>query len=192
VTELDNVQVHGLERALRRANYSRSVGRPDMTDLGNPSDWRRGRRLGSIPGGKGHDKFLRGIVVIGDLKVTETQLIHIDTYHWFEITSAQSKMYNLVNMDYAEAFSEYTDGMQIARLMHLRDKYLSDPTSDNFERLQASCPLGLERWMGFVTNYASLKTMVNQRKAHRLEGWRDFCEWAFTLPHFAVLTGCKP
>jgi len=191
MVEVINVEVCGLDRALRRANYSRSTGRPDLSELGKPSDWRRGRALGKRPAGTGHDKFLRGIIVLGDIKLTETQLIHVDTYHWFEITSAQSKMYNLVNMDYSGAFSEYTDPAQIARLRELREQFIADPSPDNFEILQASCPLGLERWMAFATNYASLKTMVNQRHAHKLEGWRYFCRWAMHLPYFPGLTGCS-
>jgi hypothetical protein len=42
--------------------------------------------------------------------------------------------------------------------------------------------MGFELWMGISTNYLQLKTIYNQRKAHKLEDWKYFCNWIESLP----------
>jgi len=38
-----------------------------------------------------------------------------------------------------------------------------------FMKIISNCPLGFEKWMGISTNYMQLKTILNQRKHHKLK-----------------------
>jgi hypothetical protein len=38
-------------------------------------------------------------------------------------------------------------------------------------------------------NYQVLKNMYHARKNHKLDEWRDFCEWIKTLPYSELITG---
>jgi hypothetical protein len=40
-----------------------------------------------------------------------------------------------------------------------------------------------------TTNYRQLKTIYQQRKAHRLPEWVSFCEWIESLPYSQLITG---
>ena len=47
----------------------------------------------------------------------------------------------------------------------------------------ANVPMGLEITARMSTNYLQLKTIYNQRKNHRSQQWRIFCDWIKTLPY---------
>ena len=68
-------------------------------------------------------------------------------------------------------------------------KYNDDPTPDNYLRVLYTNPCGFRLTAGMTTNYRQLKTIYQQRKAHRLPEWRTFCGWALTLPYFKSLIG---
>jgi hypothetical protein len=40
-------------------------------------------------------------------------------------------------------------------------------------------------------NYEVLKNMYHARKNHKLDEWREFCEWVETLPYAELITGGK-
>ena len=40
-----------------------------------------------------------------------------------------------------------------------------------------------------ITNYRELKQIYHQRKNHRLDEWRVFCNWVETLPMSELITG---
>lgn len=42
-----------------------------------------------------------------------------------------------------------------------------------------------------TTNYLQLKTMYAQRRMHRRQEWREFCDWVKCLPHSDLITGAK-
>jgi hypothetical protein len=51
--------------------------------------------------------------------------------------------------------------------------------------------MGFELWMGISTNYLQLKTIYNQRKHHKLEDWKIFCNWIESLPMNELITENK-
>jgi hypothetical protein len=40
-----------------------------------------------------------------------------------------------------------------------------------------------------MANYAVLRTMYHARKHHKLDEWREFCEFVRGLPHSYLITG---
>lgn len=39
-----------------------------------------------------------------------------------------------------------------------------------------------------LLNYEVLTNMYNSRRNHKLDEWRDFCDWIKSLPHSELIT----
>ena len=62
-----------------------------------------------------------------------------------------------------------------------------------FEKIKAMLPEGFLQTRMLSLNYQVLRTMYQQRKSHRLSGWReDFVNWIHTLPMQEWITGEFP
>ncbi len=123
----------------------------------NENDLKRAAKLAKAPVGSGHDTFLKGIVVTAIIDAPTYWWLQASRYHWFDIISSQSKMYQIRKKKDKRSFEE-----------HLSE-YSVDHT------LTA----------GVVTNYLQLKTMYYQRKNHNLVSWKDdFVNWVEDLPLF--------
>ena len=60
----------------------------------------------------------------------------------------------------------------------LKEKYLE---------ILYSNPCGFKLTAAMTTNYRQLKTIVSQRRNHRLPEWREFCRQVEEFPHFKEL-----
>jgi predicted solute-binding protein len=56
-----------------------------------------------------------------------------------------------------------------------------------FEEIVDNIPSGLLLPASITTNYLQLKTMYFQRRHHKLQQWRDFCDYVENLPMFREL-----
>jgi len=187
--EAKNTKVHNIEGAIMAAGYPHTTG--DVGDFLNNNGIEdrieRARRLGRVKSGTGHDSFLKGIIVTADFKVSGYMLPQMMRYSWFEIVSSQSKMAMIKKMDLKNV-NKYTSQIVVWQVSILRDEYLADPTYERFMILISSIPMGLELWMHVSLNYLQIKTMVQQRRNHRLkEDWGEFVSWAESLPMFTEL-----
>ena len=54
-------------------------------------------------------------------------------------------------------------------------------------RIVATCPQGLMKTMRITTNALQLKTMIKQRKHHKLPEWHVFCEVLGSLPFWDTI-----
>ena len=204
--EIDNWEVHNLERSLLASKNSFSIGKintmPIDEDLGpTVGDLERGERLGSTPMGSGHDGFLSGILVTFDIKYPEYWSPEFQRYHWAQIIMSQSKMHKLTSMgkDYENfklMFNEYVDISIIDRIHELITIYNNLPEEiiaatkhKYFMKIISNLPMGFEKWMTVTTNYLQLKTIYNQRKNHKLKEWHVFCDWCLKLPYFKDFVG---
>lgn len=70
-----------------------------------------------------------------------------------------------------------------------RDKYLE--TSDKRYRWQMIqlLPSSYNQTRNVMMNYEVLKNIYKSRKEHKLDEWRDFCQWIETLPYSELITG---
>ena len=156
-------------------------------NIAKEKDKKRGMKLGSVDAGTGHDNFLKGIVVQFDILYDQSFTRQLQRYRFVDIVSSQSTMHKLKDMDFTRCFNKFVDVEIIKRLETIRQEYRENPSNDNFQRLVLNCPMGLEMWMGISTNYLQLKTIYKQRKKHKLEAWKIFCDWIETLPMFKEL-----
>lgn len=181
---VSGVNVFGLYDSIRASKY------PMAVDIDKCSDniTSTVKNLGSSGTGSGHDQFLTGIVVQFDLTFSIKAWVEAERYHFFDFVSSQSTMHRIAKFDVKEQCNEYVEPDVIAVVKRLVDEYNANPTAENYLRLLYNIPVGFRLTARMTTNYRQLKTIYQQRKAHRLPEWREFCRWAETLPMFMELT----
>jgi hypothetical protein len=187
-----NTDIYGLQESIVRSGY------PMLTEVAEtlPSafsyeieqDKKRALKLGNSQVGSGHDCFLKGIIVQADIEAPAYWWPQWQRYHFADIISSQSKMHQLVNMNIASACHEYVEPDALAVTLYRLEEYKNNPTDENFERLLANTPQGLELTAAITTSYLQLKTMYYQRRHHRLKMWNTvFVRWVMALPLFHQL-----
>ena len=74
--EIKNTRVYGLDESLIRSGFPMTVGDPkergyDSHNITDHDALARGKKLGKVPQGSGHDNFMKGIIVQFDLRYPE-------------------------------------------------------------------------------------------------------------------------
>jgi len=160
-----------------------------MSESGKPKVPSMINSLGKARAGSGHDCFLKGIRVMADFSATQYEWMQLERYTFLDIVSSQSKMHKLTSMDLDGQCSEFVSKDAIDLLKACVIDFKNDHIG--YDQLMANVPSGLILTARCSVNYMQLKTMYNQRKNHRLEGWTPFIEFCDSLPEFNELTGCK-
>lgn len=180
---ISNTNVYGLENAIRVSKFPMATDTSILTD----EITRTTKRLGSCKTGTGHDQFLEGIIVQFDLTFTVKAWTEMQRYTFIDFISSQSTMHRISKFELDEQYIEYVDPVMIERMNYLKDKYNETKDPEDYLRLLYSNPCGFRLTAGLSTNYRQLKTIVQQRKGHRLPEWKWFTDWAESLPHFKEL-----
>ena len=189
--KIENTQVYGYERAIKASgNPMRTV--IETSDI-DEKDIARAVRLGTTKQGAGHDNFLKGILVQLDVTAPLYWWKQAQRYHWFDFISSQSTMHCLLKFDIRTQCVDETDDRVIKVLEELVAEYNALPEFDESKKakwrtLVATLPCGFCLGATMTTNYQQLKTMYYQRRTHKLEEWKIFCQWCETLPGFVELT----
>lgn len=195
---ITNVEVYGVERAIRTAKYPKAVELDSLT-----ADLTRGIQMClSCDTGEGHDNALKGSIVQFDLTMSQNAWMQAERYHWFDIVSSQSKMHKAAAFDLKQQCNQYVDSRIIdicnekiteyKRLVKLNEMGISskrkDLINEAYLAVLYNIPCGFELTAGMTTNYQQLKTIYQQRRHHRLPEWKMICDWIETLPRFMELT----
>ncbi len=192
---IKNTEVYGIEKAVKASgNPMRTVIQSSPCD---EKDFLRANKLGSTRSGEGHDNFLKGILVQMDVTAPLYWWKQAQRYHWFDFVSSQSTMHCLLKFDPETQCVPETNKEILAIIRKLIEEYNALDNEDpkkkaKWRELVASLPCGFCLGATMTTNYQQLKTMYNQRKAHKLQEWHVFCVWCDSLPHFKELTGVVP
>jgi len=198
---ISNVEVYGLERAIKTAKYPKSV---DIDTLN--SELTKGiKACGTCHTGEGHDNFLKGIIVQFDLTFSNKAWVEAERYHWLDFISSQSTMHKITKFDLKKQCNKYVDPRIIDIVQAKINEYnrlsalpLTDDLDTSLKRnnmlkelyleILYNIPAGFELTAGMTTNYQQLKTIYQQRRHHRLPDWQMFCDWIEKLPRFIELT----
>jgi hypothetical protein len=177
---IENTQVYGLEESVRASGYP--MGNDDYSGS-------RAVRLGGTKPGSGHDCFLKGIVVQADVTAPQYFWLQWQRYHFHDIVSSESKMHRILKMNIAKQCNRYVDRPVIEHLQKLINDYTckampQDIRKTLFQYVVANCPMGLMLKARITTNYLQLKSNYHQRRGHKLEEWKIYCDWAEGLPRF--------
>ena len=196
--KIENTEVYGLTKSIIASGNAMRTQMDDNTKGYTEKDFKRACNLGNTKTGEGHDNFLNGIIVQFDIYAPLYMWKQIQRYHWMDFISSQSTMHRLTKFKIKEQCVSDVDEIILERYQYLLDKY-NNPETENTDRylikveqklwrtLVASLPCGFVLGATMTTNYRQLKTIYNQRKNHKLEEWREFCDWCETLPYFKEL-----
>ena len=196
MAKIENVEVYGLERAIKTAKYPKAV---DTTALN--SELTEGiKACANCNTGEGHDVFLDGIIVQFDMTFSEKAWTGAQRYHWLDFVSSMSTMHKLNKFKVATMCNSYVDQRCIDVLQEKVDAYNAlvelkkqgnDIPNSEIKAAKLSMlyniPSGFELQAGMTTNYRQLKTIYQQRRHHELPDWQTFCDWCETLPLFKEL-----
>lgn len=198
--KIENVEVYGLDRAIRTAKYPMAVDIDKLNSELTPGI----HACLSCPTGEGHDNALKGIIVQFDLTFSEKAWPQLQRYHFMDFVSSQSTMHRLSKFKIADQCNTYVDQRCIDVLQELVDQYnalveLKKQGEDipdgeiKTARLKMlyNIPSGMELAAGMTTNYLQLKTIYQQRRNHALPDWQVFCDFIESLPRFMELTQRK-
>lgn len=191
-----NVNVYGLNESIIASSYPMKTNIEEIcsnildTDTKRTykdSDIKRAYKLGNAKQGSGHDCFTKGIVLQFDLQAPEYFWRQFDRYHFHDYISSQSKMHCITKMDIDKMCNKYVDNRIINILKEKIDTYNQNPTQENFQYVISNCPMGFELTARITSNYLQEKSIYNQRKNHKLEEWKYYCNWLSSLPYFENL-----
>lgn len=76
----------------------------------------------------------------------------------------------------------------IKRLNWCRDNYLEDPRKDLWWQMIQLLPSSYNQTRNVMMNYEVLANIYKSRKNHKLDEWREFCNWIEGLPYSEIIT----
>lgn len=154
-----------------------------------------------IKGGSEHRKFLRQIFVSVDITAPLYWWKEFDTYKVGTTANSQSTMHKIHSKpielsDFSiDDFEINNEGIYledcfinvIADCEMLRQRYIETKDKRYWRGLVQLLPDSYNQKRTLTMSYENLLNMLKQRKAHKLDEWREFCDWIFTLPNSHIL-----
>ena len=146
--------------------------------------------------GSDHAKYLRMINVTCDITAPLYWWKEYDTYKVGTVANSCSTMHKIhANEFKLSDFSwEHLDeqGIQLLEatielLNPNRNKYLISNDKKYWWQMIQLLPTSYEQKRTVQLNYAVLKNIYGSRRYHKLDEWRELCEWAESLPYFKDL-----
>ena len=211
--KFEHAEVWGFEHAIRgMRNPMNSWERSDTT-YGLGEDCLADMEIGQndynlmaslIRGGQPHRKFLRQIFVSVDITAPLYWWKEFDTYKVGTTANSCSTMHKIHAKEFTiEDFS--TEHLllnalkfitkTVDELNYWRDVYLKAKSMDNPEptakdiwwQMIQLLPSSYNQKRTITMTYENLLNMYEYRRGHKLDEWRQFCDWIFTLPQSYIL-----
>ena len=203
--EISNVEVFGWEAAIRGMRNPKNSWDKSDTTYGLGEDYYNDMRIGSndlklmktlAKAGDDHGKFLRMINVTLDINAPLYWWKEFDTYKVGTVANSCSTMHKIhakefVMDDFSYEHNLYYGnlGHTIDALNHAREQYLLTKDKKYWYSMIQTLPTSYNQKRTIQLNYAVLKNMYHSRRFHKLDEWRNFCDWIKTLPYSELITG---
>ncbi len=179
-----------------------------------PNDFDLMKRLRNA--GTDHRKFMRAIAVYMDITAPLYWWKEFDTYKVGTVANSCSTMHKIHAKEFTmEDFScehliisdmgtfiptsnrnhitvspkEILERFIIPSLNHSRTEYLETKDKDHWWQMIQLLPSSYNQKRTVMLNYEVLTNMYESRKNHKLDEWRELCEWIKTLPYSELITG---
>lgn len=105
---------------------------------------------------------------------------------------ASNIRYAIKNNENEDLFQEcYVWDVMIEELNYLRALYLETKDEKIFQSIRCLLPQGYMQTSNYMLNYEVLANIYKSRKNHRLDEWREFCEWVESLPYSELITATE-
>lgn len=158
--------------------------------------------------GTEHRKFMRMIPIYIDITAPLYWWKEFDTYKIGTVCNSCSTMHKIHSKeftwdDFSHEHLTHTDAFHmdanedalnalqvvINALNYNRKKYLETKDKKYWWQMIQLLPSSYNQKRTIMLNYEVLASMYHQRKNHKLDEWREFCEWIKTLPCSELITG---
>ena len=148
--------------------------------------------------GDDHGKFLRMINVTFDLVAPLYWYKEFDTYKVGTVANSCSTMHKIQAKEFTmDDFShEHLDTVATCVLRGIvgtleanRKEFLETKDKQAWWNMIQLLPSSYNQKRTIQLNYAVLKNMYHSRRYHKLDEWRDFCDFIRTLPYSELITG---
>lgn len=99
---------------------------------------------------------------------------------------------NHITIEGVEFISLNTEGhlrMVVHHLNFNREKYLETKDKRFWWQMIQLLPSSYNQTRNVMLNYEVLANIYRQRKGHKLDEWREFCQWIESLPYSELITG---
>ena len=101
-----------------------------------------------------------------------------------------SNMFFPINIQNGTYFSsEDILDFTIQALNHYREKYIKTEDKKYWWQMIQLLPSSYNQTRNVMMNYEVLANIYKQRKNHKLDEWREFCNWIRTLPYSELIIG---
>lgn len=187
--------IHGMRNPLSSWSKSDSYTSEDGTFILGDADKALAQRL--IKAGSEHRKFLRQIYVSVDISAPALLMSEIDTYKVGTVRNSTSFMHKGVAHPFTLSDFELSENHDMAywdyvleQLNYLRDKYLETKDYNYFLQIREILPMSYIYRSTWTANYEVVRSIVIQRRHHRLPIWQDFIAWSKELPYSEELIWC--
>lgn len=203
--KIENTEVMGFEAAIRGMrnpmnSLTKSDSYFDSEDyiLGD-DDLKLASKLAKA--GSDHAKFRRMIVVSMDITAPLYFWKEFDTYKVGTVSNSCSTMHKIHDKEFTiEDFSVEqlyaVDNRNVYRLVPLdlmsnivavlndaREVYLRTGLKEDWWQMIQLLPSSYNQRRTIMLNYEVLANQYHARKGHKLDEWREYCEWVETLPY---------
>lgn len=163
--------------------------------------------------GTEHRKFMRMIPIYIDITAPLYWWKEFDTYKIGTVANSCSTMHKIHAKEFTlndfstEHLIDEKDGWiqdicgqkwcsskthmetTIKTLNAYRDQYIKTKDKKYWWQMIQLLPSSYNQKRTIMMNYEVLSSMYHQRKNHKLDEWREFCEWIKTLPCSELITG---
>ena len=162
--------------------------------------------------GADHRKFMRMITVYVDLTAPLYWWEEFDTYKVGTVANSCSTMHKIAAKEFTledfscEHLDEYREHvmyapteyhfssldllkLQIEVLNQCRKNYLKRKAKSDWWQMIQLLPSSYNQRRTVMLNYEVLANIYKSRRNHKLDEWRDLCDWIKTLPYSELITG---
>lgn len=212
--KIENYEVAGWEHAIRgMRNPLNSWDKSDSELYGGycvgPNDLDLMKRL--VRAGTDHRKFMRMIVVYMDITAPLYWWKEFDTYKVGTVANSCSTMHTIHKREFTFDDFSYdqlledekvviaSDGYElspigllgdiISMLNSYRDLYLQTKDKQYWWQMIQLLPSSYNQKRTVILNYEVLANVYKSRRNHKLDEWRELCEWMKELPYSELITG---
>lgn len=120
--------------------------------------------------GKGHDKFLRQVMVWVDVEAPRYWWSEFDTYKVGTVAQSESTMHTLSKRDLE--WSDFEEGISLSTFD--RALFNTMKGTKTIQELKGELPESYLQRRLVTMNYQVLGTIINQRAKHKLPEWQQF------------------
>ena len=164
--------------------------------------------------GTDHRKFMRMIAVYVDITGPLYWWKEFDTYKVGTVANSCSTMHKIASKKFTledfscehlndncvacdVVFGDHSDDLTsldilkytIEGLNYWRRRYLTTKNKDDWWQMIQLLPSSYNQRRTVMCNYEVLANIYKSRKGHKLDEWRELCEWIEGLPYSELITG---